>query len=137
MNDAAGGGRSQSVIDVLVAEDNEVNQLVFQYTLAEMNLRWTIVGDGAAAVERALQDRPTVILMDVSMPVMSGDEAIRRLRAKEKEAGYRPVIIAVTAHALRGDRERLIEAGADDYLAKPVSPDALTKMIRSWLDRSG
>ena len=76
---------------------------------------------------------PRMILMDVSMPQMNGLEATRKIRAAEAAAGRRVPIVGVTAHALKGDRERCIEAGMDDYLSKPISPRALTQKIERWI----
>ncbi len=121
-------------LDVLVAEDNEVNQLVFRQILEEIGLNFAIVGNGRLALERYRETGARLILMDVSMPVMDGLEATRAIRAIG--ASEQPVpIIGVTAHALKGDRERCLEAGMDDYLPKPVSPKALADKIASWLDR--
>ena len=72
--------------------------------------------------------------MDVSMPEMSGLEATAAIRAAEAGSGHRVPIIGVTAHALKGDRERCLEAGMDDYLPKPISPRALTEKIERWME---
>jgi CheY-like chemotaxis protein len=76
---------------------------------------------------------PRLILMDVSMPEMNGYEATRAIRAAEAATGARIPIIGVTAHALKGDRDKCIEAGMDDYLSKPISPDRLGAKIGNWL----
>lgn len=124
----------ERILDVLVAEDNEVNQLVFRQILEEIGLDFAIVANGRLAVERYRETGARLILMDVSMPVMDGLEATRAIRAMA--TGDAPVpIIGVTAHALKGDRERCLTAGMDDYLPKPVSPKALADKIASWLDR--
>ena len=98
-------------IDILIAEDNEVNQLVFGQILNGLGLTYRIAGNGRTAVEmyRALQ--PKLILMDVSMPEMNGYEAARAIRAVEARTGSHTPIIGVTAHALKGDREKCLEAG--------------------------
>jgi signal transduction histidine kinase/DNA-binding response OmpR family regulator len=119
-------------VDVLVAEDNEVNQLVFRQILEEIGLTFEIVENGKAAVERFSQSGARLIIMDVSMPVMDGLEATRRIR--NAEGSDTPVpIIGVTAHALKGDRDRCVEAGMSDYLAKPISPRTLAEKIEAWL----
>jgi len=82
-------------------------------------------------MHRALN--PRLILMDVSMPDMNGFEATRAIRAAEAASGARVPIIGVTAHVLKGDREKCLDAGMDDYLPKPVSPDRLAAKIGSWL----
>ncbi|MBO6717586.1 MAG: PAS-domain containing protein [Rhizobiaceae bacterium] len=121
------------ILDVLVAEDNEVNQLVFSQILGETDLTFEIVANGKLAVEANAARRPRMILMDVSMPEMNGLEAAGTIRAAEAESGGHVPIVGVTAHALKGDRERCIEAGMDDYLSKPISPKALLEKVQSWL----
>ena len=121
-------------VDILVAEDNEVNQLVFTQILGETGLTYEIVGNGRLAVEAYRTMKPGMILMDVSMPEMNGLEATSRIREMETTSGTHVPIIGVTAHALKGDRERCLEAGMDDYLSKPISPDALTRKIRRWVE---
>ncbi|GAB5506042.1 MAG: PAS domain-containing protein [Rhizobiaceae bacterium] len=124
---AAGG------LDVLVAEDNEVNQLVFTQILGETDLNFELVGNGRLAVEAIKDRRPRMILMDVSMPEMGGLEATGLIREMEADGGTHVPIVGVTAHALKGDRERCIEAGMDDYLSKPISPKALLEKVKAWL----
>lgn len=120
-------------VDVLVAEDNEVNQLVFRQILGETDLTFEIAGDGEKAVEAFRRLHPRMILMDVSMPGMNGMEATQAIRSIEQEAGGHVPIVGVTAHALKDDRERCISAGMDDYLPKPISPNALLAKIELWI----
>ncbi|WP_127522278.1 response regulator [Mesorhizobium sp. Z1-4] len=121
-------------LDILVAEDNEVNQLVFDQILRPLDYQFRIVDDGNRAVETWKRRRPRLVLMDVSMPGMNGLEATQAIRATEAEQGLsRTPIIGITAHALKGDRERCIEAGMDDYLTKPVSPDRLASKLIEWI----
>ncbi len=122
-------------LDILVAEDNEVNQMVFSQILDSLGVNFKIVGNGRLAVEAHRAFSPSVILMDVSMPEMNGLEATKAIRKNEAGAGRHTPIIGVTAHALKGDRERCIEAGMDDYLSKPVSPDKLSAIASRWLDK--
>ena len=122
-------------LDILVAEDNEVNQLVFAQILGETPYTFEIVRNGALAVAAHTEMEPGMILMDVSMPEMNGLEATQAIRAAEAEWGeYRVPIVGVTAHALKGDRERCLSAGMDDYLPKPISPNALLDKVRKWLE---
>ncbi|MEM9331709.1 MAG: PAS-domain containing protein [Pseudomonadota bacterium] len=124
----------EDLIDVLVAEDNEVNQIVFTQILNETGLRYKIVENGRLAVAAYKVRKPKMILMDVSMPEMNGKEATIAIRKFEKENGTRRTpIVGVTAHALKGDMEACIDAGMDDYLSKPVSPNKLTRKIEQWL----
>ena len=119
-------------IDVLVAEDNEVNRIVFSQILDSAGIAYRIVNDGAEAVEAWSEHRPSLILMDISMPVMSGLDASREIRRLEAASGERTPIIGVTAHALGGDRETCVAAGMDDYITKPISPERLEEKIRRW-----
>src|SRR5690606_12767223 len=96
-------------------------------------LNYEIVGNGRLAVEAYRTMKPGMVLMDVSMPEMNGLEATAKIREMEKLSGTHVPIIGVTAHALKGDRERCLEAGMDDYLSKPISPDALTRKIKLWV----
>ena len=120
-------------IDILIAEDNEVNQLVFGQILNGLGLSYRIAANGRTALEMYRALRPRLVLMDVSMPEMNGYEATRAIRAEEAPHGRHTPIIGVTAHALKGDRDKCIEAGMDDYLPKPVSPDRLGAKIGTWL----
>ncbi|WP_322988355.1 PAS-domain containing protein [Hoeflea sp.] len=122
-------------IDILVAEDNEVNQIVFTQILEDLGVRYKIVDNGGSAFDMWKTMRPALVLMDVSMPVMNGHQAtqaIREAEAADPELGHTPVI-GVTAHALTGDKERCLEAGMDDYLSKPISPEKLDAKIHEWL----
>ncbi|RWX59636.1 response regulator, partial [Mesorhizobium sp. M4B.F.Ca.ET.089.01.1.1] len=123
-------------IDILIAEDNDVNQLVFGQILNGLGLSYRIAGNGRTAVEMYKALRPRLILMDVSMPEMNGYEATGAIRQIERQSGNHTPIIGVTAHALKGDREKCIEAGMDDYLPKPISPDRLGSKIGTWLSET-
>ena len=120
-------------VDVLVAEDNEVNQLVFSQILDGLDISYRIASNGRTAVELYRTLKPAIVLMDVSMPEMNGLEATQAIREMEQERGGHTPIIGITAHALKGDRERCIEAGMDDYLSKPISPDRLAEKIEAWM----
>ncbi|UWU19854.1 MULTISPECIES: response regulator [unclassified Rhizobium] len=124
-----------SAIDVLVAEDNEVNQIVFTQILQVTGLRFLVVQNGQEAVEAWRKLRPSLIMMDVSMPIMNGHQATRMIRQLETEAGqgWHVPIVGVTAHALDVDRDMCLEAGMDDYMSKPISPELLEAKARRWL----
>jgi len=117
---------------VLVAEDNAVNQLVITGMLAKRGLAADVVGDGQAAIGSLDPARHAAVLMDCQMPLVDGYEATARIRANEAD-GARVPIIAMTAHALEGDRERCLRAGMDDYLAKPLRGDQLDAVLERWL----
>ena len=121
-------------LDVLVAEDNEVNQIVFRQILEETGLSFKIVGNGRLAYATYKIQQPRLILMDISMPEMNGKEATVAIRKYEREEEIKHTpIVGVTAHALKGDMEACIDAGMDDYLSKPVSPKKLSLKIEQWL----
>ena len=121
-------------LDILVAEDNEVNQIVFRQILEETGLNFKIVENGRLAFASYKVQPPRMILMDVSMPEMNGKEATTAIRKYEREKEMtRTPIVGVTAHALKGDMEACIDAGMDDYLSKPVSPNKLILKVEQWL----
>jgi CheY-like chemotaxis protein len=117
---------------VLLAEDNDINQMVALETLAMLGYEADLAGNGAEAVRLAATKTYKAILMDCQMPKMDGFEATRELRRREQPGQHVP-IIALTAGALTEDRQRCLDAGMDDYLAKPIDPDDL----RVALERIG
>jgi hypothetical protein len=121
---------------ILLAEDNITNQQVALGILKKFGLRTDAVADGAEAV-KALETIPyDLVLMDVQMPVMDGLEATRQIRNPQSKLPNHAIpIIAMTAHALQGDRERYLEAGMNDYVSKPVSPQALAEVLARWLPK--
>jgi PAS domain S-box-containing protein len=133
---AARRGGGAPGIDILVAEDNEVNQLVFTQILSETDYTFEIVDNGRRAFEAYGSRHPKMILMDVSMPGMNGLEATAAIREREAVEGGHVPIVGVTAHALKGDRERCIDAGMDDYLSKPISPNALLAKVELWMEKA-
>jgi CheY-like chemotaxis protein len=122
-------------IEVLVAEDNAINRIVFSQILDAAGISCRIVGNGAEAVEAWRRSRPSIILMDVSMPVMDGLTATEEIRRLETTAGGHVPIVGVTAHAFDGDRDMCLAAGMDDYLTKPISPESLEDKIWRWTAR--
>ena len=117
---------------VLVAEDNPVNQLVIETLLERRGIGVDLVSDGAEAIQRLDPARHAAIFMDCQMPNLDGYEATARIRASE--AGERHIpIVAMTAHAFAGDRERCLQAGMDDYLSKPLRQEDLDAVIERWL----
>ena len=113
---------------VLLAEDNVVNQKVASRLLSKLGLSSDVASDGVEAVQNVERQDYDVVLMDVQMPRMDGLEATRAIRALD---GHQPYIITLTANAMDGDRERCLEAGADFYLAKPVTLQSLSSAIES------
>jgi signal transduction histidine kinase/ligand-binding sensor domain-containing protein/CheY-like chemotaxis protein len=120
-------------LKVLLAEDNLVNQRVAVAMLEKLGHEVTIALDGREALEKWSGGKFDLVLMDVEMPVMDGFEATKQIRNREKTAGIHTPIIAMTAHAMTGDDDRCLQAGMDDYIAKPVSRDKLQQKINATL----
>ncbi|MCO4763434.1 MAG: response regulator [Myxococcales bacterium] len=119
---------------VLLAEDNQINQVIAVKLLERQGLRVDVVGDGRQAVSASADRRYAAIFMDCLMPDVDGFEATRQIRAREEAAGEPPVpIIAMTASAMAGDRDRSVAAGMDDFLAKPVERGSLERALGKWL----
>ncbi|MEW6673277.1 MAG: response regulator [Thermodesulfobacteriota bacterium] len=119
----------KQALRILVAEDTPFNQKFIQRLLNRWGHQAIIVENGIKAVEAVTRQSFDIILMDVQMPKMDGFEATAEIRKLEARSGMRIPIIAMTAHAMKGDRERCLAAGMDDYISKPISSDALQNMI--------
>jgi CheY-like chemotaxis protein len=117
---------------VLVAEDNPVNQRVAVRMLERLGLGADVAADGREAVQSYARQPYAAILMDCQMPELDGFEATARIRAREEPGRHVP-IIAMTASAMRGDRERCLAAGMDDYVSKPVTVESLRAVLERWL----
>ncbi len=118
---------------VLVAEDNEVNQKVAAKILERLGYGVELAENGKEALAACARRRYDAVLMDGQMPGMDGYEATRRIRQRETRGARRVPIIAMTASAMKGDREKCIDAGMDDYVSKPVTPEALAAVLRKWV----
>ncbi|MEA2626723.1 MAG: two-component system, sensor histidine kinase and response regulator [Candidatus Binatota bacterium] len=121
---------------VLLVEDNLVNQKVAKKMLEKIGCRVDLAADGHEGVEMAMRFPYDVVFMDCQMPVMDGYDATRQIR-REEPPGRRVPIVAMTAHAMTGERKRCIDAGMDDYLAKPIDVSELRKTVDAWAGRSG
>ena len=120
-------------LSLLVFEDNRLNQRILGALLGKLGHRARFVGSGEEGLEVVSRERVDVILMDIEMPGMDGYETARRLRLQEKSGGDpRRRIIAVTAHAMEGTREKCLAAGMDDFLAKPINPDLLSATLKKY-----
>ena len=120
---------------ILIVEDNEANLDMLSRRLARKGHEVIVAADGQAGIDMARRESPDLILMDLSLPVMDGLEATRRLKA---DSATRSIpIIALTAHAMRGDREVAIDAGCDDYDTKPIDMPQLTSKIDAFLKERG
>ncbi|MDY3556265.1 response regulator [Gemmata sp. JC717] len=128
--DAAGRGASQGPrLRVLVAEDNPVNQRVVLRLLEKFGHAVTMTADGRQAVDALGREPFDIVLMDVQMPEMDGFEATQLIRQREAGTGRHTLVVAMTAHAMKGDRERCLIAGMDDYVSKPVQRSELTRVL--------
>ncbi|EGJ50355.1 response regulator [Desulfocurvibacter africanus] len=122
-------------LKVLIAEDNSINQILATEILKEKGHSMFVVENGQAALEALRKEKFDLVLMDAKMPVMDGEEATRRIRAGE--AGDPDVpIVALTAYALKGDRERFLAAGMDDYISKPIDMQELERVLQEVHDKA-
>ncbi|HVS19924.1 MAG TPA: response regulator [Planctomycetota bacterium] len=126
--------RERERIRILVAEDNVVNQKVASRMLAKFGFRCEIAANGTEAISALERTRFDLVLMDCQMPEMDGFEATSRIRANRNLGGDQLPVIAMTANAMVGDRERCLAAGMSDYISKPVNPEELRNVIERWID---
>jgi CheY-like chemotaxis protein len=120
---------NSSPLYILLAEDNVVNQKVATALLHRRGHQVMVVSNGKEALEALCHETFDLVLMDVQMPEMGGLKAVECLRAHERQSGQHIPVIAMTAHAMQGDRERCLTAGMDDYLSKPIQPQTLFSAI--------
>jgi two-component system, sensor histidine kinase and response regulator len=120
---------------VLIVEDSPVNRLVAAHVLERLGYRSHVVNDGREALQALASQHYDAVLMDCQMPDIDGYEATRELRRREQGLRRTPVI-AMTAHAMTGDRAKCLEAGMDDYITKPVRSQTLADVLRRWIEAS-
>jgi two-component system, cell cycle response regulator DivK len=120
---------------ILLVEDNEMNRDMLSRRLSRRGYEVVIATDGQEGVDLAGSASPDVILMDMSLPIIDGWEATRRIKAASATAGI--PVIALTAHAMSGDREQALKAGCDDYDTKPIEFNRLLGKIADQLERTG
>jgi CheY-like chemotaxis protein len=123
---------SEGSLNILVAEDNQVNQKIAAAMLGKMGHRVTLAVNGAEAVAKWGEGNFDLIFMDMQMPEMDGLEATRQIRSQEDAKGRHIAIIAMTANAMSGDRERCVASGMDDYVSKPISRRSLEEAIERF-----
>ena len=120
------------VARILVVEDNPDNRILITDVLTSLDYIVSIAGDGEEGVAKATAERPDLILMDLSLPIMDGWTATRHIKANPELKHIK--IIALTAHAMVGDREKSLAAGCDDYISKPIDLRELTSKLALYLD---
>jgi len=116
---------------ILIVEDNPLNMRLFEMTLRPKGYRLLTATDGEKALDMAIREKPDLIIMDISLPKVSGLEITKRLR--QMPAFNHTPIIAVTAHAMKGDEAKIIDAGCDAYLPKPINTRQLPVVITELL----
>ncbi|MCC6651445.1 MAG: response regulator, partial [Candidatus Eisenbacteria bacterium] len=126
-----------SGLRALLVEDNAVNRKVAMRLLAQQGIEVVTAENGRLGVEQWSEGRFDIVLMDVQMPEMDGFEATAEIRRRETEQGRHTPIVAMTAHAMSGDRERCLAAGMDDYVTKPVRAESLYEAVGRWAGRTG
>ena len=116
---------------ILIAEDNAINQKVIERMVQKLGYRVNLVSNGREAIDALARENYGIIFMDCQMPEMDGFEACREIR--KRDGSVRVPIIAITANAMKGDRERCLAAGMDDYVSKPFKQDDLRTVIQRWM----
>lgn len=118
---------------VLIVEDNEKNLKLFRLIISSLGYEILTAGNGVEGVRVAKEARPDLILMDIQMPIMDGLSAIDLLKSDERTRNI--PVMALTSYAMKGDRERFLEHGFADYIAKPVSKDSLINAVKKILEK--
>ena len=125
-------GREDKMAKILLVEDNEMNRDMLSRRLKKKGYDVVMAFDGQRGVEMASEENPDIILLDMSLPVMDGWEAAQHLKASDQTKSI--PVIALTAHAMAGDRDKALGAGCDDYDTKPVDIKRLLEKIEGWLN---
>ncbi|MNE32563.1 Sensor histidine kinase RcsC [compost metagenome] len=121
-----------SALDVLVVEDNDVNRIVFSQIMESLNVSYKVAGSGEEALSLFTAHAPSLVLLDMTLPDFDGFELARRIRSTEAQGKSTP-LIGVIAHAFDGDRRACLDAGMDDMILKPVSPDMIEVVLKRFL----
>ena len=135
MSDSSNNENKTPSIHILIVEDNAINQKVIFNLLQRLGYQSDITQNGQEALEATQNRTYDLVFMDVQMPIMDGYEATKRIR--EDNARYSNIpIIAMTANAMRGDRETCLAAGMDDYISKPIKKQELESLLDNWLQNN-
>ena len=129
---AAGASPASPPARVLLAEDNSVNRRITEHMLEKLGFRVCVAANGREALEILEREPVACVLMDCQMPEMDGFEATRVLRVREQGTDRRLPVVALTAHAMQGDRDKCLGAGMDDYLTKPFTFEQLARAVSRW-----
>ncbi len=116
---------------ILVVEDNETNMYLMNFLLSSKGYQVVKAETGEKGVALAIREQPDLILMDIQLPGIDGNEAIRQIR--QSTAGALPMIVAVTSYAMTGDREAILKAGSNGYIEKPINPETFLSEIEKFL----
>lgn len=129
------GAQTETDINILIAEDNPINQTFMLHVLSKLGYRATPVENGLEALQSLQKNSYDLILMDCQMPIFDGYVTTKKIREIEKHSNQHIPIIAMTAHALKGDRDKCIDAGMDDYISKPIDIKSLDAILKFWLSK--
>ena len=132
------GDEENKSLKILLAEDSPDNQLLIKLYLKKTNHELDIAENGEIAVKKFISGNYDLVLIDIQMPVMDGYSAAKKIREWEKEKNVKEVsILALTAHALNGEKERCVQVGCSDYLTKPIKKDKLLQIIDDYAEKKG
>jgi CheY-like chemotaxis protein len=129
--DASAGETTRMPLSILVVEDNDMNMQLVEYLLEEAGYEILKASSGEEALRLAASGSPSLVLMDIHLPGMDGLSVAREMKKSEGMSGV--PILALTAHAMRGDRDRFLEAGCDGYISKPIDVKTFIPSIRHYL----
>jgi CheY-like chemotaxis protein len=119
-------------LKILLAEDQMINQKLGLKVFEKLGYKAIIAADGKVVIEKCMSEHFDIVFMDIVMPVMDGFTATKQINKKFKGKQGRPIIIALTAHSMPGEREKCLKAGMDDYMVKPLLVDKLKMLIEHW-----
>ena len=122
-------------VDILVAEDSEVNWMLFDEILSTSGYSYKIVSNGSRALDCFEECRPRLVLSDISMPIVDGFQLTEEIRMRELGSMRRTPVVGITAHASGAETASWLQVGMDDFLPKPVSKDALLNKVQNWLEK--
>ncbi|GAB4326926.1 MAG: response regulator [Promethearchaeota archaeon] len=120
---------------VLIVDDNPVNLKLFQYALKPVQAEFTVARDGNEAIEKISSERPDLVILDIQIPGISGLEVAKRVKSDPELKDT--ILVAVTAYSMEGDKQKILAAGCDWYISKPIDTRAFPQVIQRFLDGEG